>query len=148
MSLRHSTRDVEIVADAYRGSSIKQCLKDFEQAAAGNQYDLVAFIGHNGLMDFELPAPAKTAGNDTEVIVLCCMSESYFGKRLRNLGCKTVLMTRQLMYPGSFILAASIESWMNGESLAQVREAAGKAYARNQKISVRAATGVFSDPAK
>ncbi len=144
MTLRHVSGDVELVAEAYKGSKIKQCIEDFEKAACSNQYDLVAFIGHNGLMDFNLEVPKKVEGNDTDVVVLCCQSESYFGDRLKALGCRPILMTQQLMYPGSFLLHAGIEKWRSGGSLADIRSAAGKAYAKNQKISVRAATGVFS----
>ena len=143
-ALRHAEGDIEIVAEAYRGSQIQQCLKDFEVAASSNKFDLVAFIGHNGLMDFELPAPPKVEGNDTEVVVLCCHSETYFGDRLRSLGCRPILMTRQLMYPGSFLLHAAIEKWRSAGTSTDIRAAAAAAYAKNQKISVRAATGVFA----
>ena len=143
--VHNGSSEINLVADAYRGSEIRQCLRDFEIAAASDKFDLVAFIGHNGLMDFDLQIPSKTEGNKTEVIVLCCVSEAYFGGRLRGLGCRPVLMTQQLMYPGSFLLHAALETWLKGGSAADIREASAKAYARNQKISVRAATGVFAN---
>jgi hypothetical protein len=144
LSLRHTEADIGLVAEAYRGSQIRQCLKDFEEAACSNKFDLVAFIGHNGFMDFNLEAPNKTEGNSTEVVVLCCFSEKYFGDRLRSLGCHPFLTTQQLMYPGSFLLDAALEKWRGGGSRNEVRVAAAKAYAKNQKISVRAATGIFA----
>lgn len=145
LTFKHASADIELVAHAYRGSGMKLCITDFEKAAAGGEYDLVAFIGHNGLMDFPLDPPGKVEGNDTDVVVLCCLSESHFKKRLEALGCRPVLLTRQLMYPGSFILAATIESWRKGGGRAEMRAAAGRSYAKNQKISVKAATGVFAD---
>lgn len=145
LTMSHVKGDVHIIAEAYRGSQIKKCLAAFEVAAANNTYDLVAFIGHNGLMDFTLQAPEAEEGNNTAVIVLCCLSDKYFTQRLSNLGCQPILMTKQFMYPGSFILEAAIEKWRNGNNLADIRNAAGKAYAKNQKISLKAATGVFSD---
>jgi hypothetical protein len=152
LTLRHVAGDVELVADAYRGSRIRQCLRDFEEAAGSNRFDLVAFLGHNGWMDVPPEeAPARVEGNDTEVAVLCCLSETYFGDRLRASGCRPMLMTRQLMYPGSFLLHAAIETWRSGGTRAEIRSAAAAAYARNQKISVRAAQGVFAsleDPAR
>ncbi|MEP3212090.1 MAG: hypothetical protein ABJQ29_02750 [Luteolibacter sp.] len=144
ITFKHTEADIELVADAYRGSKMMLCLADFEKAAAGGKYDLVAYIGHNALMDFGADPPAKVDGNKTAIVVLCCLSEKYFGKRLRDLGCRPLVMTDQFMYPGSFILAAAIESWRKGEGLAEMRHAAGRAYATNQKISVKAATGVFS----
>jgi hypothetical protein len=147
LTLRHAEGDVELVADAYRGSRIRQCLRDFEDAASSNKFDLVAFIGHNGLMDFTLEGPKMAEGNDTAAIVLCCLSESSFGDRLRAVGCRPLLMTRQLMYPGSFLLHAAIETWRSGGSQAEIRTSAATAYAKNQKISVRSATGVFAEQA-
>ena len=146
LTLRHEDGDINLVAEAYRGSQIRQCLKDFEEAASSNKFDVVAFIGHNGLMDFNLEVPKKTQGNDTETIVLCCVSDEYFRNRLIAVGCRPILMTQQLMYPGSFILHAAIEKWRSGANPTDIRAAAASAYARNQKISVRAATGVFAPP--
>ncbi|MFM7180363.1 MAG: hypothetical protein ACKO2G_02705 [Verrucomicrobiales bacterium] len=144
MKLTHIGGQMELTAEAYRGSKIKDCLRDFENAAASGKYDLVAFIGHNGLMDFELAPPPKVEGNQTHVVVLCCLSEKYFGERLRALGCQPILMTRQLMYPGSFLLHAAIDKHLAGADADAIRTAATAAYAANQKISTRAALGVFS----
>ena len=95
-------------------------------------------------MDFNLEVPKKSEGNNTKVVVLCCLSEKYFGDRLRAVGCRSILMTQQLMYPGSFLLHAAIEKWLSGGSPTDLRTAGATAYAKNQKISVRAATGVFA----
>jgi hypothetical protein len=53
-------------------------------------------------------------------------------------------MTQQLMYPGSFLLHAAIEKWHTGGTVTEVRTAAATVYAKNQKITVKAATGVFA----
>lgn len=140
----HVGGELTLIAEAYRGSEIKQCVLDFERAVSSGDFHLVAFIGHNGLMDFALPDPAPAAGNRTDAIVLCCLSEKYFKPRLEAMNSRPVLMTRQLMYPGSFLLHAAIETWRKGGSLQDIRMAAAKAYAKNQKISVKAAEGVFS----
>jgi hypothetical protein len=145
LSLHHTSADLDLVADAYRGSQIQQCLKDFEAAAASGKFDLVAFIGHNGLMDFQLPPPPTTKGNKTDVAVLCCLSDKYFSPRLTANGCRPILMTSQLMYPGAFLLQAAIESWNSGASTASIRSAAAAAYAKNQHISLKAASGVFAN---
>ena len=144
LKLRHADGDVVLTADAYRGSEIRRCLEEFEKAVAGGEHDLVAFIGHNGLMDFSLAEKPRKDGAHSDAVVLCCRSEGYFGARLKNLGSRPVLMTRQLMYPGAFLLHDAIEVWKAGGSRAAIRNAAGRAYAKNQKISVKAATGVFA----
>lgn len=148
LTFKHAKADLELTALAYRGSEIRKCISDFEDAATGGKHDLVAYIGHNGLMDFDLNPPEAAKKGSTDVIVLCCMSEMYFGQRLRDKGCHTVLMTQQLMYPGAFILQAAIDAWANGKTSDEIRAAAGQAYAANQKISVKAATGVFAPPHK
>ncbi len=48
------------------------------------------------------------------------------------------------MYPGSFILHDVLEQWRRGAPLSEIRQAAGRAYAKNQKIPVTAATNVFA----
>ncbi len=145
VELTHTSGEMVVTAEAYRGSDMRQCLVDFEQAAASGKYSLVAFIGHNGLMDFTLPEVEAPSGKPTDVVVLCCLSEWYFRPRMVKLGCRPVLMTKQLMYPGSFILHDVLESWHKGGTLPDIRNSAAKAYAKNQRISVKAAAGIFAD---
>ncbi len=143
---RHATLNAVLYARAYKGSAIKQCIQDFETAAQLGTYDLVVFIGHNGLMDFDLPEPRKSArqARVPDCIVLCCKSEKYFDTRLRAAGGRPILLTTQFMYPGSFILHAVLDGWLAGADLARLREAAGMAYAKNQKLAAKAGLGVFS----
>lgn len=161
---KHSTRDVYLIADAWRGQAIKACTVAFASASAGEgseavgvgdlilkaggEADLVAYIGHNGLMDFGIDWPSKRAGREVRkpVIVLCCISGRYFGPHLRELGADPLLTTTQLMYPGAFILHDALEVWLAGGNPAAMTAAAGKACAKNQHISFKAASGVFSGP--
>lgn len=141
----NSAADVEVTAEAWRGSEIKACLTAFEAALISGNHDLCAFIGHNVLMDAEVPAPAQKALKPCDAIVLCCMSDSYFRPRLESANARPVLLTTQLMYPGSFLLRDALPVWAKGGSLERIREAAATAYAKNQKISVKVARGVFAD---
>jgi hypothetical protein len=43
------------------------------------------------------------------------------------------------------VLEAALHSWINGEDKNQIREKAAEAYAKNQKISTKAAKGIFSN---
>jgi len=141
----NSAAGVEVTAEAWRGSEIKACLTAFETALISGNHNLCAFVGHNVLMDAEVAAPVGKAVKPCDAIVLCCMSESYFKHRLESAGSRPVLLTTQLMYPGSFLLRESLPVWAKGGSLEKVREAAAIAYAKNQKISVKAARGVFAN---
>jgi hypothetical protein len=140
----HQSGNIEVTAEAWRGSEIKACLIAFENALTSGNHDLCAYIGHNVLMDGEVPSPEKKATKPTDAIVLCCMSESYFKERLTKLGAIPRLLTTQLMYPGSFLLRDSLPVWAKGRPESEIRQAAATAYARNQKISNKAASGVFA----
>jgi hypothetical protein len=160
---KHAERDAWLVADAWQGSQIKACLQTYLNAAAGlggevvsvdgatlragGEATLVAFIGHNGLMDFKLEWPAAAAAPSARpkpAIVLCCLSRSYFAEPLRRIGARPILTTTQLMYPGAFILHDAAEAWLGGEPAEEIRAAAGRAYAKNQGISMKAGVGVFA----
>lgn len=164
---KHRTRDVWLVAHAYRGAEMRRMMGDFLQAVSGaageglsvkdgesqvtlaapGQASFLSFIGHNGLMDFSITFPDSLRGPaPVPVSVLCCKSDRYFTQRLRESGGQPLLMTTQFMYPGSFLLHTMLEGWLAGEKPPALRERAAAAYARNQKISVKAARGVFVVP--
>lgn len=136
-----------LVARAYRGTAMKRCIQDFEGAVARGAFDLVVFIGHDGLMDFQLPMPARAVGQKKrpDCVALCCLSESYMKPRMLAAGGRPVVLTTQRMYPGAFILEAVADTWDAGKGLNEMRESAGLAYARNQKISKKSAIGVFAE---
>lgn len=143
---RNEARNALLQAQAYKGAAIRQCLLDFEAAIQSGRYDLVVYIGHNGLMDFNLPKPTAPGpqARRPDVIVLCCKSAPYFQERIEAAGGRPVLLTTQFMYPGAFILQAAAEGWLKGESRTAIRNRAGTAYANNQKLSKKAGTGVFA----
>lgn len=168
---KHATQDAFLIADAYRGREIKQAITDLLSASVGNHPEtipvtidqktvelsikggasLIAYIGHDGLMDFECPEIPPNAGKPTAApgkpaIVLCCLSEQYFLEPLRRCGANPLLLTTQLMYPGSFILKSVVDGWLLGETADQLRERAARVYAKNQNISRKAARGVFCVP--
>jgi len=144
---RNAKKNAVLHARAYKGSAIKECIRDFEAAVQSGSFDMVVFIGHNGLMDFDLPRPMKSEiqAKTPDCVVLCCKSERYFKTRIEAAGGRPVLLTTQLMYPGAFILHAVADSWLDGKDLSTVRESAGIAYAQNQKLSKKAGMGVFAE---
>jgi len=148
---KHHSVEATLVAHAYRGDQMKTCLDNyFKKARDAGKNELVAFIGHNGMMDNEIEIPMAPEDGDiaSETIVLGCLTESYFSKPLKALNSKPLLMTKSLMYPGSFLLHDALEVWLRNGSKKEIREAASKAYAKNQKIPVRSARTVFSDLSK
>ncbi|HEV7404012.1 MAG TPA: hypothetical protein VGO11_13825 [Chthoniobacteraceae bacterium] len=157
----NAAADAWLVADGYRGKEIKQCLTDYLAAlagtlkaeaaagertvAAGGAADFVAYAGHDGLMEFQLETPAAAAGRKPKTaIALCCVSRTFFAGHLAALKVEPLLLTTQLMYPAAQVLHDSINGWLAGKDGRACVQLAGAAYARNQKISQRAAAGVFS----
>ncbi|MGO9640224.1 MAG: hypothetical protein ACLP1Y_02825, partial [Candidatus Acidiferrales bacterium] len=111
---QHRTQNVHLVADAYEGSQIKQAIVDFLSAAAGanpekiavsiglqtmvlnggGDANLVAYVGHDGLMDFQLATyPEGKNQTHRDAIILSCASKSYFDAALRASGAYPLLWT-------------------------------------------------------
>lgn len=142
---RHASQDCRIIAEAWRGKNIRECLEAFFSALHCSENSLVAFIGHNGLMDTSIPISGLSAApQPPDAVILCCISGRYFQSHLEAAKSRPVLTTTQLMYPGSFLLRDALEVWLHQGSRAEMRMAAARAYASNQKISVKAAAGVFT----
>lgn len=157
---KHKTQNVYLIADAYRGSRMKATINDFLSAASGAKLentkianetvqisgsaDLVAFIGHNGLMDFNLEKsyPAKDE-NLRDVVILACASRQYFSKPLKETGANPLLWTSNLMAPEAYILHDALEGWIRKESGEQIQSRAASAYAKYQRINQRAARNLL-----
>lgn len=157
---KHRRADVYLVADAYRGDEIREAILDFFDAAAGASPEpitvpsssptvtlsarggsnLVAYVGHDGLMDFKLPLiPRKKNDIHRDAIILACASKQYFSEALRASGAQPLLWTTNLMAPEAYTLKAALDGWINGEQGEQVRERAAAAYDKYQKCGMRGA---------
>lgn len=148
LTFKHHSGEATLTAHAYRGDRMKTCLEHFfSKTKAAGKNELVAFLGHNGLMDnlIILPEPAPKDDETGQSIVLGCLTQSYFTKPLAEMNSRPLLMTKSLMYPGSFLLHDAIEVWLKDGNKKEIREAAAKAYAKNQKISIKGARTVFAE---
>ena len=148
LNFTHQSGKATLIAHAYRGDKMPECLGDFLKATRdAGKGELVAFIGHNGMMDNQIVIPNAAPEGDeaSESIVLACVTDSYFTEPLKTMNSRPLLLTKSLMYPGSFILHDALEVWLKEGSRNEIREAAAKAYARNQKISVKGAKTVFAE---
>jgi hypothetical protein len=156
---------VYLIADAYRGAEIKKTIVDFFDYAsggtvdaidpadsskrpsisAGGPADLIVFVGHNGLMDFSLPAyPTQKDGKRRDAIILCCASKSYFSAPLRKSGADPILWTNGLMAPEAYVLKAALDGWIANENGEQIRSRAAQAYSSYQHCGLKAARGLFA----
>lgn len=157
---KHSTQNVYLIADAYRGSRMRETIDDFFSSVSGERLenlkvgsetiqimgsaDLVVFVGHNGLMDFKLETlPVKHDDEKRYAIILACASWNYFSKYLKPTGANPILWTSNLMAPEAFTLHDAIEGWIKNETPQQIRVRGAAAYAKYQKISEKAAMGLL-----
>jgi hypothetical protein len=162
---RQTKRDAYLIADAYRGAEIKKCIIDFldyssgkatsvfkfEQSSGevtlgcGGNADLIVFVGHNGLMDFDLASyPTHQDARRRDAMVLCCASKTYFSNALRSSGADPVLWTNGLMAPEAYVLSAALAGWIEHEDGSKIRARAAQAYNQYQKCGIKAATHLFA----
>lgn len=157
---KHTTKDIYLCADAYDGEFIKQTTIDFLKAASGDNVlklkidstelnfgggaSLISYIGHDGLMDFELElalSPKNTSKRD--VIILACISKSFFKEFIKAAGANPLVWTTGLMAPEAYTLKWAIDGWVLNETDAQIRERAAKAYDNYQHCGINGARNLL-----
>lgn len=153
---KHKTQNVYMVADAYDGAFMKQTIVDFLQAASGNAQEkitiqdkpieiagnsnLIAFIGHDGLMDFSLDKyPTKANDKKREVVILACVSKSYFADAIRQGGAAPLVWSTGLMSPEAYTLEYLLRGWVKGETNEEIRTRAAQGYHDYQKCGINGA---------
>ncbi|MBN2135393.1 MAG: hypothetical protein JW737_06645 [Acidobacteria bacterium] len=154
---KHIKHDAYILAEAYRGSRMKDAVIDFLTSAAGKlklqimieqgkiidigkDAGLIIFAGHNGLLDFTLDKyPQGEKDNKRQAIILGCWSKQYFSDPLKDTGASPLLWSTERIAPEGYILEAAIKAWLSGKSNEVIREAAAKAYNKYQHCGIRAA---------
>ncbi len=161
---KHKTKDAVIVADAYKGAHMKECLTDYFLSLSGNDTDTlkisspaftrtlppasadaVVFIGHDGLMDLSFDSYPKQKGTKKrDAIILCCYSKEYFTQAVKAAGAHPLLWTTGLMAPEAYTLKAALDGWLLNETGQQIRERAAQAYEKYQHCGIRGARGLFT----
>ena len=153
---KHKTSNTYLLADAYDGKYIKQTTIDFLQASSGanakeiivndqklsfgGDSDLLAYVGHDGLMEFSLDIKLKPKDTKKrDAIILACISKDFFKPYLKITGANPLVWTTGLMAPEAYTLKWAIDGWILNESDAAIRERAAKAYHKYQKCGMRGA---------
>lgn len=159
-----STHTVYLVADAWRGRNIRDAISHFLEMSAGRRAESVAFedygraleveaggaahvvayIGHNGLMEFSLPGPSEAQGAPSRsAVVLACYSWPFFRDHLAAAGAHALLLTTGLMAPEAYTLEAVISALFAGKEPSAVLESAAVAYDHYQHCGLAAARRLF-----
>ncbi|MBL7644912.1 MAG: hypothetical protein JNK74_01865 [Candidatus Hydrogenedentes bacterium] len=156
---------VYLVADAWDGARIRDAMTAYftmtagaleERVSirnddtdltidAGGAAHLLVFVGHNGLMDFDLNAPAASFPDlpPRSAAALACASKPYFEERLTAVGAHALLLTTGLMAPEAYTLDGAIRAWASGGDVAATVEAAATSYNQYQKCGMKGARRLF-----
>lgn len=155
---KHANQPFLLVADAYDGKEIETCTYDFLHAAAGytpdtfhldnkiyglgSSAEVLAYIGHNGLMDFDLDANISFTnqdGNKRSTIILACVSKFYFADYMDKNYINPLLWTTGLMAPEAYTLHDALGAYVLGKSNTEIRSKGAEAYHKFQKCGLNAA---------
>lgn len=146
-----NTTTVYLIADAYRGDRMNNCLADFFNSLSGNRIDsvtiekqqleigtnadLLIFNGHNGLMD-DTPIIKKPKIHfPKDAVAIACVSGLYFSPFYEETNSFPLVNTNHLLYPGAFITEAIINKWAELGSAQECKIAAGKSYYKHKPKS-------------
>jgi hypothetical protein len=157
---KHKDSAVFIVADAYNGANIKETTIDLLNFAAGHKKqtltlnqqtinfgggaDLIAYIGHDGLMDFSLDKyPQKADTKKREVVILACVSKFYFNDAIKQGGSYPLLWTSGLMCPEAYTVSAVVDAWVHNKTSQEIRLQAAQAYNKYQKCGINGAKNLL-----
>jgi len=158
---KHVDSNAYLVADAYYGIEIEQCIKDFLKSSYGNFQsvitvdstqlkigggaNLIAYVGHNGLMDFNIYDTFKPIkDNYKDVMILACYSKSFFENLMKSAHVNPLVWSNGLMSPEAYTLSWAIDGWLLGESNEQIVGRARRAYNEYQKCGMRGASNLLT----
>lgn len=157
---KHKTKNFYLIADAYDGKEIKKTTTDFLYSSSGQEKDtlqidgktvgikgnanLISYIGHDGLMDFELNDDFKNEDKTKrDVIILACYSKRFFGPLLEDANVNPLVWSSNLMAPEAYILHDALAGYLNEETNNEIQNRAALAYSKYQKCSLKAAKNLL-----
>lgn len=156
--------EIDLVIHGWRGTAIDRALAayaadvsgstartvaldDGSSLAAGGAAQIVAWVGHNRLMDLETfrwPTPdSMTKG----AIAIACHTAAYMEAEVPAATRVPLLMTRDFLFANAAPLEATVLAFASGGTYAKIRLDAATAYAGVQKREVRQVFGAFTNPA-
>jgi hypothetical protein len=135
-------------ADMSGGAARPLTLDDGTRLAAGGAAQLVAWVGHNRLMDssdaYAWPASGKVVQG---TLFIACHTARYIEDTVIGPTRVPLLATRDFLFSNAAPLEAALLAFTSGAGYARMREVAVAAYAAVQKQPTGRLGGVFSNPA-
>ena len=143
------TFEIELVIRAWRGTAIDRALAAYAADVSGKGSDaqLVAFVGHNRLMDLEeykWPAAGKQVKG---TIAIACHTASYMKTQVSGETRVPLLMTNDYLFSNAAPLEAAVLAFARGGGYGEIRKDAATAYAGVRKRPVERIIGAFTNPA-
>ncbi len=156
---------VFLIADAYRGDKMHECLTDYFASLAGKkkeilklnstttkdstkikafgEADLIAFNGHNGLMDSYAALFINEDNRMRDAVSIACTSHEYFRRHLNVARAYPLLTTTNLLAPEAYGMEAVVDSWAMLEDGKTIRSKIGAMYHKIHKCGLKGATNLF-----
>lgn len=141
---------IEITIRAWRGSAIDRALAAYASTlASATSAHLVAWVGHNRLMDLDrFEWPAVTAKTTTKgAIAIACHTAVYMEDTVAGAERVPLLMTRDLLFANAAPLEATVLAFAAGGDYGRIRRAAIAAYAAVRERPATRVAGAFTNPA-
>lgn len=156
--------DVYVVAQAWRGEAIDRALdawaaelyggaahtltlSDGTELAVGGGARIVAYVGHNRLMDLDAYAwPGEGSGSRKGAIAIACHTDAYMHDEVPAEDRVPLLFTRDFLFASAPPLEGVVRAFAEGGGYAAMRQAAAEEYAAPEKKSVRRVKGAFTNP--
>ncbi|WP_291727263.1 hypothetical protein [Bernardetia sp.] len=151
---------VFLVADAYRGDKMHECLTNYFASLAGKkkqtlqledntkvkafgEADLIAFNGHNGLMDSYAALFINQDNRMRDAVSIACSSHDFFKRHLNVARAYPLLTTTNLLAPEAYGMEAVIDAWAMLEDGASIRKKIGAMYHKIHNCGLKGATNLF-----
>jgi hypothetical protein len=133
-------------AELYGGATRTLQLDDGTELAAGGAARIVAYVGHNRLMDKDAYEWPSTSGDTKGAIAIACHTAAYMEDVVPSESRVPLLLTRDFLFANAAPLEGAVVAFAEGGSYAAMREAAAAGYAGVQKREVKKVRGAFTNP--
>ncbi len=151
---------VLVVADAWRGDKMKDCVEEYLQVIAGlkqerilldgrgveisGSSDLIVLNGHNGLMDYPEIKKVRNFGHRrNETAIIGCISYEYFKDYLKQAKAYPLLTTKGLMAPEGYVLSGLLDAWATQQDASIIKSTVAISYNKYQKCGMKGANWLF-----
>lgn len=151
-------KDIDVALKAYL-TDLFDCvprsvdLPDGTKLEAGGRAHLVAWIGHNRMMDLEyeelrhlLIRVDSCTAQPKGMIAVACRTGSYLGRHVSSPQRVPLLLTDSLLFAGTHAFEGAARAFLNGSSLAEIRSAGAASYAAGQGKPVAHVNSAFVNP--